>query len=117
MADISPTPEDSLSDAAFISESEYRPEPTGLLEATYTCPECGAVVVKIVGNTMQFLYTHIRERSNKPNEQGYVSLVFCHTVIGKGDMFVPPRAYVPPLEVSNPFLNVQSSEMVPHPHK
>ena len=114
MADTPHTPQDFSSNPAPLSLTST---PTGLLEAAYTCPECGAVVVRIVGNTMQFLYTHIRERSDKPDGQGYVSLVFCHTVIGKGDMFVPPRAYVPPLEMSNPFLNVQSSEMVPHPHK
>lgn len=116
MTDITPTPEDSISDATLLSESEYKPVPTGMLEATYTCPECGAVVVKIVGNTMQFLQTHIREQSDKPNEQGFISLVFCHTILDRG-MFVPPRAYVPPQETHTPFLNVQSSQMKPHPHK
>lgn len=116
MADISPTPEDSLSDAALISEGEYRPAPTGLQQAAFTCPECGAVVVKIVGNTMQFLYSHIREKSEKADEHGYISLVFCHTAYDQG-MFVPPREYVPPPALSHPFLNVQTSEMVSHPKK
>src|SRR5712691_3571586 len=98
MADISSTPEDFSSDPVPVSHTEKRSALTGLLDATYTCPECGAVVVRIVGNSMQFLYSHVRERSDKPDEQGCISLVFCHTVIGKGDMFVPPRAYVPPLE-------------------
>lgn len=117
MEEISPTPEDSISDAAFISEEEYRPAPTGLQQAAFTCPDCGEVVVKIVGNTMQLLDSHIREQSEKPDKQGYVSLVFCHTVIGKGDMFVPPREYVPPQALSHPFLIVQTSEMTSHPKK
>lgn len=116
MADISPTPEDSIPDAALIADAEYRPAPTGLQQAVLTCPECGAVVVKIVGNTMQFLHSHIREKSEKPDEQGYVSLVFCHTIFDQG-MFVPPREYVPPQVLSHPFLNVQSTEMASHPHK
>jgi hypothetical protein len=116
MADISPTPEDSLSDATLISDSEYRPEPTGLQQVVLTCPECGAVVVKIVGNTMELLYSHIREKSEKPDEHGHVSLVFCHTTYDQG-MFVPPREYVPPPALSHPYLNVQSTEMTSHPHK
>ena len=116
MADISPTPEDSISDAALISDSGYQPAPTGLQQAAFTCPECGEVVVKIVGNTMQLLYSHIRGRCDQPDEQGYISLVFCHTVWDSG-MFVPPREYVPPTALSHPFLNVQSTEMVSPPKK
>ena len=108
MADIEPTDENFSSDMAALAGKVSTP--TGLMEGTYTCPECGAVVVKIEGNTMKFLYSHIRDPTAGPDEQGYVSLVFCRTIFDSG-MFMPPREYVPPLNTTQPYLSGQSSAM------
>ncbi len=111
MADISSTPEDFSSDPIPVTQAGIQSTPTGLLEAEYTCPECGAVVVRILGNSIQYLYTHLHGVSNEPDDQGYVSQVFCHSVIGEGDMIYPARAYVPSLDAGHPFLAVQSTVM------
>ncbi len=111
MADISSTPEDFSSDPVPVTLAGNQSTLTGLLEAEYTCPECGAVVVRILGNSIQYLYTHLHGVSNEPDDQGYVSLVFCHSVIGEGGMIYPPRIYVPPVDAEHPYLAVQSSVM------
>lgn len=112
MADIPSTPEDFSSDPVPVTQAGNQSTPTGLLEAEYTCPQCGAVVVRILGNSIQYLYTHLHGVSDEPDAQGYVSQVFCHSV-GEGGMIYPPRIYVPPVDTEHPFLAVQSSVMTP----
>jgi hypothetical protein len=75
---------------------------TGLLSAEYTCPICDAVVIRIVGNTFQYLRSHFTEPGD---ENGYYSLVMSHR-----DMSKPPE-YVPPRIREKPFLTVKSSTM------
>jgi len=66
--------------------------------------------VRILGNSIQYLYTHLHGVSDEPDAQGYVSQILCHSV-GEGGMIYPPRIYVPPVDAEHPYLAVQSSVM------
>lgn len=76
---------------------------TKLARAEYTCPECNAVVVRVVGNNLEYLPDHVHAADSAGND-GFVSLVMNH----------PPRKgtnFVWPIDLVTPFLAIQSSEM------
>ena len=98
MSDTSPSSQDFPSD---LDPHPGKPSTlTGLLRAEYTCPKCNAVVIRIVGNTFQYLRSHVTQPGD---EKGYASLVMFHPV--------PGPDYVPPKVLEEPFLTVKSSIM------
>lgn len=99
MADTSPTPQEFPPD--FGSQPANPSKLTGLLGAAYTCPVCSAVVVKIEGNTLQYLQSHMHLYEDK---DGYVTLEMYHPEEGGG--YIPPK-----VQFERPFLTVQSSIM------
>ena len=75
---------------------------TKLASAEYTCPECGAVVVRIVGNMLEYLPDHVHQVDSGKGD-GFVSLAMHHPPAGAN--------FVWPIDWVNPFLAVHSSEM------
>jgi hypothetical protein len=75
---------------------------TRLARAEYTCPVCNVVVVRVVGNTLEYLPSHVHA-ADSAGKDGFVPLVMHH----------PPKAtnFVWPIDLVNPFLAIQSSEM------
>jgi len=98
MAGTSPTPQEFPPDLG--SQPANPSKLTGLLGAGYTCSVCSAIVVKIEGNTLQYLQSHMHLYEDK---DGYVSLIMYHPKEGE--------SYVPPKELERPFLTIQSSVM------
>jgi hypothetical protein len=101
MADTPPTPQEFPTD--FGPQPANPSKLTGLLRAEYLCPECSAVVVRIEGNTLQYLQNHMYPRQAEADKDGYVSLVMHHP---KDNTNI-----VPPKEQERPFLTIQSSVM------
>lgn len=101
MADTSPTPQEFPTD--FGSQPANPSKLTGLLRAEYLCPECSAVVVRIEGNTLQYLQNHTYPRQAEADKDGYVSLVMYHPKDNTN--IVPPKIQ------ERPFLTIQFSVM------
>jgi hypothetical protein len=98
MAGTSPTPQESLT--GLGPQAGDASKLTGLLRAEHTCPVCSAVVVRIEGNNLQYLKSHMHLYEDK---DGYVSLIMYHPKEGE--------SYVPPKELERPFLTIQFSVM------
>lgn len=75
---------------------------TQLVTAEYTCPVCNVVVVRVVGNMLEYLPDHVHQVDAGQGD-GFVSLAMHH----------PPKGsnFVWPIDRVNPFLAIQSSEM------
>lgn len=76
---------------------------TGLLNARYVCPVCGAIVVEIEGNELRYFksHIHIEEDSNS----NHVSLILYHHP--DGGNIAPGKA------LQKPFLIVHSLTVTP----
>jgi hypothetical protein len=96
MENTSPAPQDAQNSAEAASTL------TGLLSAEYVCPVCKATVIKIQGNELQYLESHVKHEGNA---DGQVSLLLYHK--SKGVEFVPARA------LEHPFLVIKSSIITP----
>ena len=75
---------------------------TRLAQAEYTCPVCNAVVVRIVGNMLEYLPDHVHPVDAGKGD-GFVSLAMHHPPTGTN--------FIWPIDWINPFLAIQSSEM------
>jgi hypothetical protein len=96
MENRSPKPQDTQ------NSDEVLPILTGLLGAEYVCPICKATIIKIQGNELQYLESHVKYEGNA---DGQVSLLLYHKP--KGDEFVPARM------LEHPFLVIKSSIITP----
>ena len=75
---------------------------TKLARAEYTCPVCNTVVVRIIGNMLEYLPDHVHQVDAGKGD-GFVSLAMHHPPTGTN--------FVWPIDWANPFLAIHSSEM------
>ena len=81
---------------------DQTPKLTRLARAEYTCPVCNVVVVRVIGNNLEYLSSHVHT-ADSAGTDGFVSLVMHHPPTGTN--------FVWPIDWVNPFLAIQSSEM------
>lgn len=76
MTDYTSTPQNDPPDSGQQTDNPPPLAVTGLLDAEYTCPICNAVILRIEGNTMQYLQSH----ADPPitDGDGYVTVALHH---------------------------------------
>src|SRR5436305_11198 len=105
MENTSPTPQES-------SNVPVQQLPAGLFTAEFTCPICYEVILRIRGNTIEYLPSHFDTANGQT--PGYDALTV-HHFIGRPRHFdntdcVPGKEFYP----QEPFLIISSTTITPY---